>query len=85
MDTVQIDSIHHAFLPRVAQAAFSPVASHSATRLLDRLHESWRYLRRGLRTQEAYARWLRSFVRFHLRPGDLRQLKPIGAERALPL
>lgn len=54
-------------------ARSGPLPALRAVRLLDQLRERIRYLHYSLRTEEAYAHWVRAFIRFHgLRhPGDL--------------
>jgi len=46
-----------------------------ATRLLDQLRERVRYRHYSLRTEKAYAYWVRAYVRFH----DLRHPRDMGA------
>lgn len=51
-----------------------------ARRLLDPLRERVRYLHYSIRTEEAYAHWVRAHVRFH----GLRHPKEMGANEVRP-
>jgi integron integrase len=69
--------IYTVFVRHSGQQAIMPMDADSppAPRLLDALRQQLRYMHYSLRTEEAYVRWVRAFVRFHgLRhPADMAQ------------
>ena len=50
-----------------------------STRLLDQLRERIRYLHYSLNTEKAYLHWVRFFVRWHGRSGEMRHPRDMGA------
>ncbi|MBY0465351.1 MAG: phage integrase N-terminal SAM-like domain-containing protein [Burkholderiales bacterium] len=50
-----------------------------STRLLDQLRERIRYLHYSLSTEKAYLHWMRFFVRWHGRNGQMRHPRDMGA------
>ena len=50
-----------------------------STRLLDQLRERIRYLHYSLNTEKAYLHWVRFFVRWHGRIGEMRHPRDMGA------
>ena len=50
-----------------------------STRLLDQLRERIRYLHYSLSTEKAYLHWVRFFVRWHGRNGEMRHPRDMGA------
>lgn len=53
-----------------------------STRLLDQLQEQIRYLHYSLNTEKAYLDWVRFFVRWHGRNGEMRHgAGTVGAQR----
>jgi hypothetical protein len=48
-------------------------------RLLDQLREVLRYKHYSLRTEEAYVYWVKFFVRWHGRNGQVRHPRELGA------
>lgn len=50
-----------------------------STRLLDQLRERIRYLHYSLSTEKAYLQWVRFFVRWHGRNGQMRHPSDMGA------
>lgn len=50
-----------------------------STRLLDQLRERIRYLHYSLSTEKAYFHWVRFFVRWHGRNGEMRHPRDMGA------
>jgi integron integrase len=50
-----------------------------STRLLDQLRERIRYLHYSLSTEKAYLHWVRFFVRWHGRSGEMRHPRGMGA------
>ncbi len=50
-----------------------------STRLLDQLRERIRYLHYCLNTEKAYLHWVRFFVRWHGRSGEMRHPRDMGA------
>ena len=50
-----------------------------STRLLDQLRERIRYLHYSLNTEKAYLHWVRFFVRWHGRNGEIRHPRDMGA------
>lgn len=50
-----------------------------STRLLDQLQEQIRYLHYSLNTEKAYLDWVRFFVRWHGRNGEMRHTRDMGA------
>jgi integron integrase len=50
-----------------------------STRLLDQLRERIRYLHYSLNTEKAYLHWVRFFIRWHGRIGEMRHPRDMGA------
>lgn len=50
-----------------------------STRLLDQLRERIRYLHYSLNTEKAYLHWVRFFIRWHGRNGEMRHPRDMGA------
>lgn len=50
-----------------------------STRLLDQLRERIRYLHYSLNTAKAYLHWVRFYVRWHGRSGEMRHPRDMGA------
>ena len=50
-----------------------------STRLLDQLRERIRYLHYSLSTEKAYLHWVRFFIRWHGRNGEMRHPRDMGA------
>jgi integron integrase len=50
-----------------------------STRLLDQLRERIRYLHYSLNTEKAYLHWVRFFVRWHGRSGEMQHPRDMGA------
>ena len=48
-------------------------------RLLDQLRERIRYLHYSLSTEKAYLHWVRFFIRWHGRNGEMRHPRDMGA------
>ena len=49
-----------------------------STRLLDQLRERIRYLHYSLNTEKAYLHWVRFYVRWHGRNGEMRHPRDMG-------
>lgn len=49
-----------------------------STRLLDQLRERIRYLHYSLNTEKAYLHWVRFYVRWHGRSGEMRHPRDMG-------
>jgi Phage integrase, N-terminal SAM-like domain len=54
-----------------------------STRLLDQLRERIRYLHHSFNTEKAYLHWVRFFVRWHGRSGEMRHPRDMGAAEAV--
>lgn len=54
-----------------------------STRLLDQLRERIRYLHYSLSTEKVCLHWVRFFVRWHGRNGEMRHLRDMGAAEAV--
>ena len=52
-------------------------------RLLDRLRERIRYMHYSLATKKVYLQWLRSFIRWSARNGQMRHRREMGALSAV--
>lgn len=50
-----------------------------STRLLDKVRERARYLHYSLSTEKAYLYWIRFFIRWHGRAGEMQHPRDVGA------